>query len=225
MWHGCAGRPPVWIPAFAGMTRWVAGTYPGSGSGTCFHSNRSCRLAPAHQGVKSRSCGLVQRIGTADSATPHPDPSGGQAHQLQLVIRTILRLERFLHSSEEQYNLGGTAIRRDSVTKRHLREHERSAASLLEGIARSALAWQVPVFTGDENWAACWLRTESLASLPQPCGVLSRNGACGFFPRYRGNGPVYKRLIARGPSRGEAVRAIRARAMGFGLRFIVCRMA
>ena len=28
---------------------------------------------------KSRSCGLVQRIGAVDSATPHPDPSGGQA--------------------------------------------------------------------------------------------------------------------------------------------------
>ena len=34
------------------MTRWAAGAYPGSESGTCFHSNRSCRLAPAHQGVK-----------------------------------------------------------------------------------------------------------------------------------------------------------------------------
>ena len=35
-----------------------------------FHSNRSCRLAPAHEGMKSWSCGLVRRIGTADSATP-----------------------------------------------------------------------------------------------------------------------------------------------------------
>ena len=32
--------------------------------------------------MKSRSCGLVQRIGAADSATPHPDPSGGQAPRL-----------------------------------------------------------------------------------------------------------------------------------------------
>ena len=47
-----------------------------------FHTNRSCRLAPAHQGMKSGSCGLVQRIGAADSATPHPDPSGGQAPRL-----------------------------------------------------------------------------------------------------------------------------------------------
>ena len=39
-------------------------------------------LAPAHQVMKSRSCGLVQRIGAADSATPHPDPSGGQAPRL-----------------------------------------------------------------------------------------------------------------------------------------------
>ena len=65
---------PFWIPAFAGMTRWVAGV--------CFHSNRSCRLVPAHQGMKNRICGLVQRIGTADSATPHPDPSGGLAPRL-----------------------------------------------------------------------------------------------------------------------------------------------
>ena len=43
---------PFWIPAFAGMTRWAAGAYPGSWSGTCFHSNRSCRLSPAHQGMK-----------------------------------------------------------------------------------------------------------------------------------------------------------------------------
>ena len=63
--------------------------YPGctdvSGS-IYFHSNRSSRLAPAHQGMKSRSCGLVQRIGTADSATPHPDPSGGQAPALHFLI-------------------------------------------------------------------------------------------------------------------------------------------
>ena len=60
----------------------MAGVYPGSESGTCFRSNRSCLLSPAHQGMKSRSCGLVQRIGAADSATPHPDPCGGQAPRL-----------------------------------------------------------------------------------------------------------------------------------------------
>ena len=65
--------------------RWRAGievdwrAHPGSESGTCFRTNRSSRLGLAHQGMKSRSCGLVQRIGTAGSATPHPDPSGGQA--------------------------------------------------------------------------------------------------------------------------------------------------
>ncbi len=73
---------PFWIPAFAGITRWAAGAYPGSWSGTCFLSNRSCGLAPASQDMTSRSCGLVQRIGTAVSATPHPDPSGGQAPRL-----------------------------------------------------------------------------------------------------------------------------------------------
>ena len=33
---------------------------------------------------KSRSCDLVRRVGAADSATPHPDPSGGQAPRLAL---------------------------------------------------------------------------------------------------------------------------------------------
>ena len=77
------------ITTDAGMTRptVVAGTiHPGSESGTCFRANRSCRLVPARQGVKSRSCGLVQRIGTVDSATPHPDPSGGQAPALHLLV-------------------------------------------------------------------------------------------------------------------------------------------
>ncbi len=60
--------------------------YPGSESGTCFHSNRSCRLAPAHEGMKIRSCDLVWRVGTVDSATPHPDPSGGQAPALHFLI-------------------------------------------------------------------------------------------------------------------------------------------
>ena len=30
----------------------------------------------AHQGLKSRSCGLVRRVGAADSATPHPPQRG-----------------------------------------------------------------------------------------------------------------------------------------------------
>ena len=39
--------------------------------------------------MKSRSCGLVQRIGAADSATPHPDPSGGQAPALHSPLPTL----------------------------------------------------------------------------------------------------------------------------------------
>ena len=83
--HPSGFRPRIGVRGvllIAGMTRWAAGAYPGSESGTCFHSDRSCRLVPAHQGMKSGSSGLVQRIGTADSATPHPDPSGGQAPRL-----------------------------------------------------------------------------------------------------------------------------------------------
>ncbi len=63
-----------------------SGGYPGSWSGTCFRSNRSCRQGPAHQGMKSWSCGLVRRIGTADSATPLLRPSGGQAPALHFLI-------------------------------------------------------------------------------------------------------------------------------------------
>ena len=64
----------------------VVKAHPGSESGTCFRTNRSSRLAPAHQGVKSWSCGLIRRIGTADSATPLLRPSGGQAPALHFLI-------------------------------------------------------------------------------------------------------------------------------------------
>ena len=74
------------LEAACGAGLWIPATCPGSKSGPCFHSNRSSRLAPAPQGMKSRSCGSVQRIGTADSATPHPDPSGGQAPALHFLI-------------------------------------------------------------------------------------------------------------------------------------------
>ena len=47
-----------------------------------FRTNRSCRRGPARQGVKSRSCGLVRRVGAVDSAAPLPDPSRGQAPAL-----------------------------------------------------------------------------------------------------------------------------------------------
>ena len=80
---GCLGvvgaTLPLWIPASARMTNLVAGD-------NYFRTNRPCRLAPAHHGMKRPNCGLVQRIGTADSATPHPDPSGGQAPALHFRI-------------------------------------------------------------------------------------------------------------------------------------------
>ena len=100
----------AWIPAFAGMTnsggridegmprmaneRLPGAVYPRSESGTCFHSNRSWRLAPAHQGMKRGRCGLVRRIGTANSATPLLRPSGGQAPALHfLVPRSAMGLQ------------------------------------------------------------------------------------------------------------------------------------
>ena len=83
-----------WIPAFAGMTESVAGVFPGSGYGTCFRSNRSCRQGPAHQGVKTRSSGFIRRIRTGDSAMPRPDPSGGQSTRLaksSTALRFLVR--------------------------------------------------------------------------------------------------------------------------------------
>ena len=62
--------------------RWRAGievdwrAHPGSQSRACFRCSRSCRLGSAHQGMRSWSCGLVRRVGTADSATPHPTQAG-----------------------------------------------------------------------------------------------------------------------------------------------------
>ena len=47
--------------------------------------SNGCHLF-SYEGMKSRSCGLVQRICTADSATPHPDPCGGQAPALHFLI-------------------------------------------------------------------------------------------------------------------------------------------
>ena len=71
-------KPPPYIP----LSHTPLDSGPVSGYGTCFRSNRPYRLVPAHQGMKSRSCGLVQRFGTVDSATPHAVPSGGQAPRL-----------------------------------------------------------------------------------------------------------------------------------------------
>ena len=87
----CGRGAPAAPPLDSGFRRSdELGGYPGSWSGTCFRTNRSCRLVPAHQGMKRRSCGLVQRIGAADSATPHPDPSGGQAPALHSPLPTPL---------------------------------------------------------------------------------------------------------------------------------------
>ena len=44
------------------------------------------RVTPARRGMKSRSCDLVRRTGTAYSATFHPDPCGGQAPALRFFV-------------------------------------------------------------------------------------------------------------------------------------------
>ena len=46
-----------------------AGIHPGSESGTCFRTNRSCRRAPAHQGVKMRP-GRWKCLGVVGATLP-----------------------------------------------------------------------------------------------------------------------------------------------------------
>ena len=78
----------VGLVSIAGMRKSMAGCAISDRSpGHDFRSNRSSRLAPAYQVMKSRrSMALVARIGAADSATPHPDPSVGQAPALHFLI-------------------------------------------------------------------------------------------------------------------------------------------
>ena len=55
--------PPLWIPAFAGMTNSVAGTIH-------FRTNRPCRLVPAHEGMKTVA--LIGGVACASFATHTP---------------------------------------------------------------------------------------------------------------------------------------------------------
>ena len=55
--------------SIAGMASWVAGTYS--------RTNRSCRLAPAHQGMKIGCIGLWKGSGVV--CATQPTPSWGQA--------------------------------------------------------------------------------------------------------------------------------------------------
>ena len=61
--HPHPGHPhlPFWIPAFAGMTRRVAGVY--------FRTDRPCRRAPAHQGMKMRP-GRWRCLGVVGATLP-----------------------------------------------------------------------------------------------------------------------------------------------------------
>ena len=85
------GEPELWL----GTANWHAGFYyapprPQRGTSpraTFSHSALSCQSKIRQASpVESRSCGLAQRIGTPDSTTPHPDPSGGQAPALHFLI-------------------------------------------------------------------------------------------------------------------------------------------
>ena len=70
--HTLRPRNTIFVP----MTNSVRGA-------SYFPTNRSCRQAPAHEGMKNRSCDLVWRVGAVGSATPLVDPCGGQAPALQ----------------------------------------------------------------------------------------------------------------------------------------------
>ena len=51
-----------------------------------FRTNRSSQLPPAHQDMKTLSCGFMRRIRTGDFAVPRPGPSGGQAPALHYSL-------------------------------------------------------------------------------------------------------------------------------------------
>ena len=109
-------RPWVYNSAgFAGgepASRLIGGHIPDRSPGTCFRTNRKCRLLRVHEGRKSRSCGLVRRVGPADSATPDPGPSGGQAPRLA-------KSSTALHSSFLAIDHGSTIRRGSPVGSRH----------------------------------------------------------------------------------------------------------
>ena len=69
--------------------------YPGSESGTCFRTNRSCRLSPAHQGMKIGLRWLVEvswvsLVPPLDSGFRRTDECGAGGIQALLRLRNII---------------------------------------------------------------------------------------------------------------------------------------
>ena len=64
-------KPQPYILLFR-LSAGGAGIHPGSESGTCFRTNRSFWLAPAHQGIKLGA--LVDGRVQVSSVPPHPTP-------------------------------------------------------------------------------------------------------------------------------------------------------
>ena len=91
-------RPPQADTGYASCgndEREIGLTNAGTHGTAKFHSrtNRSCRLAPAHQGMKSRSRGFMRRICTGDSAMPHPPaPAGDKPPRYILLFRLRTRM-------------------------------------------------------------------------------------------------------------------------------------
>ena len=96
---------------------------------------------PAFAGIR----GLVRRIGTADSATPHPDPSGGQAPALHSPLPTPL--DSGLRRNDDEVvgrilvPMTGASRPHDEVVGRNDRGQPAAATS---GPGRVALAGDKP---------------------------------------------------------------------------------
>ena len=73
-----------------GIVRAPAGCHGRPGTEINLRTNRSCRLVPAHQGMKTRRSDSVQRIDTVGSPTPRPDPCGGQAPALHSPLPHLI---------------------------------------------------------------------------------------------------------------------------------------
>ena len=170
------------------MTKWVAGIY--------FHGNRSCRFAPAHQGMKSRSCGLVQRIGTVDSAEPHPDPSGGQAPALHFLIPPSAigvqfgTFRRWRAGIEVDWRAHFRTNRPSRLVPAHQGMKMRPGRWKCLGVVGATLPLWIPAFAGMTRWVAGiyfhgnppgWRRIPAFAGMTRWGGGYDEVGGGNLF--------------------------------------------
>ena len=170
-----------WLVSPAG-----AGIHPGSESGTCLRTNRSCRLVPAHQGMKIGWIGWWK--GQVSFCATHPAPSWGQAPALHFSCDPGLSLfgRRWLvspagagiHPGSES----GTCFRTNRscrLVPAHQGMKMRPGRWKCLGVFGATLPLWIPAFAGMTNSVAGTIRFRTktgggLAS-PHPSG----------FPRSR----------------------------------------